>query len=153
VRLNNNVGIIAFMRIASKRVKIAFAILALFTLVVGICATQFYVVELESPAYEGHPLGLRPSRSGDLALVSKHFAIGSLRAGDLALLELQHANGPEHLVRVIDQPPNASTGQFTWIEYFPNSISNPTQTEGPCTNGVIRGRVVCMIRIPWTWFQ
>ena len=141
------------MRITSKRVKIALAILALFVVVVGICVTQFYVVELESSAFEGHHFGVRQSRSGDLALVSRHFSIGSFRAGDLALLGFQHTSGPEHLVRSIEQPPDVRTGQFSWIEYFPNSVSNPTQIEGPCSTGAIHGRVVCMIRIPWIWFQ
>ena len=141
------------MLISSKRVKITLAILTLLVVVVGICVTQVYVVELEGPAFEGHHFGLRSSRRGDLALVSKHFSISSFRAGDLALLEFQYTNGPEHLVRVIEQPPDVLTGQFSWIEYFPNSVSNPTQIEGPCSTGAIRGRVVCMIRIPWTWFQ
>jgi hypothetical protein len=141
------------MLISSIRVRIALAILALFAVVVGVCVTQIYVVELESSAFEGRHLGVRQSRSGDLALVCKHYSIGSFRAGDLALLEFQHTNGPEHLVRVIQQPPDPRTGQFSWIEFYPESVSNPTQTEGPVSTNAIRGRALGIIRIPWSWFQ
>jgi hypothetical protein len=144
------------MRVLSRRVKVASVVFALVILVLGICATQFYVVELDGPAYEGYHWGLRPSQMGDLAVVGKHFSAGSFRRGDLALFDLHYVNeygpGVVRQVRVVEQPPDVHSGQFSWIEYFPGSLSAQIETTA-YSNVVLRGHVVCLIRLPWRWFQ
>ena len=144
------------MRILRRLAKVTLAVLAFVALGLGIGATQLHVVELDGPAYEGYHWGLRPSEMGDLALVGRHFTVNSLRRGDLALFDLHYVNeyGPavERVVRVVEQPPDGRTGQFSWIEYYHDTLE-PSVEETASSNVVFRGRVVCLIRLPWAWFR
>jgi hypothetical protein len=144
------------MRIQSRRMKVTLVTLAVVALVLGICATQYYVVELNGPAYEEHHWGLRPSQLGDLALVTRHLDAGSLRHGDLALFDLHYVNkyghGVFHFVRVVERPPDVHTGQFAWVVYFPGNVK-PEVEEAAYTNVVFRGRVDCIVRLPWAWLR
>ena len=144
------------MRIHPRLKKVALVALVLAAVILTIGATEFYVIELNGPAYEKQTWGLRPSQLGDLALVTRHFDAGSLRRGDLEYFDLHYVNkyghGVFHFTRVVERPPDVRTGQFAWIVYFPGKVK-PKVEEAACTNVVLRGRVVCIIRLPWEWFQ
>jgi hypothetical protein len=135
------------MRTPSKKLKMALWILIPLVLVVGFCFTQFYLIEITGPAYEGDDWGLRPARSGDLALVWTHFFRKSLHKGDLALLESRDPGRKEQIfVRRIDQPPDARTRRFSWVEYRPESSDEMIYQPGADVH--IAGRVICIIRMP-----
>jgi hypothetical protein len=144
------------MRIQPRLKKVVLAALVLVAVILTIGATEFYVIELNGPAYERQAWGLRPSQMGDLALVTRHFDVRSLQCGDLALFDLHFVNkyghGVFHFTRVVEQLPDARTGQFAWIVYFPGKVK-PLVEAAECTNVVFRGRVVCIIRLPWGCFQ
>ena len=140
------------MRILRKHKKVVLLTLALIALILGICSTQFYVVELNDSAYEKPYAGFRQSENGDLAIVSKHFNTNSLQRGDLVFFDYHwvsdHESGVSTQVRVVENPPDAHTERFSWIEHFPGSLDD--QIEGSkSSNVVIRGCVVCLIRVPW----
>lgn len=93
---------------------------------------------------------------GDLALVTRHFDASSFHRGDLALFDLHFANkyghGVFHFVRVIERPPDVRTGQFSWKVTLADNLK-PQVEEAARTNVVFRGRVVCIVRLPWEWFR
>jgi hypothetical protein len=144
------------MSIQPRLTKVALATLALVALALGIFATRFYVVELNGPAYERQDRALRPSQQGDLALVTRYLDAGTLRNGDLAMFDLHFVNryghGVFHFVRVVERPPDVRSGTFAWAVYFPGN-AKPEIEEAALTNVVFRGRVICIIRLPWEWFQ
>jgi hypothetical protein len=144
------------MSIQPKLTKVAIASLASVTVALGIFATRFYVVELNGPAYEKQHGGLRLSQQGDLALVTRHLDVGTLRRGDLARFDLHFVNkyghGVFHFVRVVERPPDVRSGKFAWVVYFPGNVK-PEVEEAELTNVVFCGRVVCIVRLPWGWLQ
>ena len=134
--------IVLKMFIRAKTAKIVYVAVVAATVLVAFFANRFYVVQLDKGS-------LQSSNRRGFAIIEKSFSLSSFRSGDMALLEFRGTNDHLfHFVRALEKPPEALTGQFSYIEYYANTVSPPNMIRGPCSNDVIRGRVLCIIKVP-----
>ena len=131
------------MRAFSKyRKGVGVAVLALLAIVVAVCGVQFYIMEMGSTSMQ--PLisgqGDPPSHSGDFVVVARYFRTGSLRTGDLVVVDVPTPTGRVRTVRQIQQQPNTPAGQFYVRAIAEGGIDS--RQFGPLLRHEIRGRVV-----------